>query len=54
MAVGLTPSSTYGVMQRVLSFIAGMDVDAHSRTDWALTSEATTFQDVQVGGGGSA
>eukprot|EP00198_Chlamydomonas_reinhardtii_P001024 XP_001690359.1 predicted protein [Chlamydomonas reinhardtii] len=48
MAVGLTPSSTYGVMQRVLSFIAGMDVDAHSRTDWALTSEATTFQDVQA------
>ncbi|KAG2432871.1 hypothetical protein HXX76_008603 [Chlamydomonas incerta] len=48
MAVGLTPSSTYGVMQRVLGFISGMDVDANSRTDWALTSEATTFQDVQA------
>ncbi|KAG2448854.1 hypothetical protein HYH02_006205 [Chlamydomonas schloesseri] len=48
MAVGLTPSSTYGVMHRVLGFITGMDVSAGSRTDWALTPEATTFQDVQA------
>ncbi len=47
MAVGLTPASTYGVMQRVLSFISAMDVDVAQRADWSLTTEATTFQDVQ-------
>ncbi|GLI64066.1 hypothetical protein VaNZ11_007230 [Volvox africanus] len=48
MAVGLTPASTYSVMQRVLSFISAMDLDAAQRSDWSLTTEATTFQDVQA------
>ncbi|GLC34485.1 hypothetical protein PLESTB_001256000 [Pleodorina starrii] len=48
MAVGLTPASTYGVMQRVLSFICGMELDTTQRADWLLTAEDTTFQDVQA------
>ncbi|KAG2501161.1 hypothetical protein HYH03_000976 [Edaphochlamys debaryana] len=48
MAVGLTPAATYGVMQRVLGFIAGMDVEAAARADWALTVESTTYQDIQA------
>ncbi|KXZ47062.1 hypothetical protein GPECTOR_38g299 [Gonium pectorale] len=48
MAVGLTPASTYNVMQRVLAFINGMDVDAVLRSDWGHTPEAATYQDVQA------
>ncbi|EFJ52332.1 hypothetical protein VOLCADRAFT_102998 [Volvox carteri f. nagariensis] len=48
MTVGLTPASTYSVMQRVLSFISATELDAAQRSDWSLTVEATTFQDVQA------